>query len=62
MKLPERLASRKELRELYGRVNWAVRGIYQKEIGWYDGGGTGLNTLPPAYQAREIVRLAGGAD
>jgi alkyl sulfatase BDS1-like metallo-beta-lactamase superfamily hydrolase len=62
IKLPERLANRWHLAELYGRVDWSVRGIYQNEIGWYDGKGTHLNPLPTDYQAREIVQLAGGAD
>jgi len=62
IKLPERLAGRWHLAELYGRVDWSIRGMYQKKIGWYDGRGTSLNPLPPAYQAREMVKLAGGAD
>jgi alkyl sulfatase BDS1-like metallo-beta-lactamase superfamily hydrolase len=62
VKLPDRLAQREHLQEVYGRVDWSVRGIYQREIGWYDGRGTGLNPLPPKFQARELVALAGGAD
>ncbi|MBI9075508.1 MAG: alkyl/aryl-sulfatase [Desulfatibacillum sp.] len=62
VKLPEHLASRKHLQEAYGRVDWSVRGIYQGETGWYDGHGTGLSPLPPAYASRELVQLAGGAD
>ena len=60
--LPERLAKRWHLQELYGRVDWSVRGIYRKETGWYDGHGTGLNPLPPGHRAREMVQLAEGAD
>ncbi|UCB49762.1 MAG: alkyl/aryl-sulfatase [Deltaproteobacteria bacterium] len=62
IKLPEELAPMKQLEEGYGRVEWAVRGIYQGETGWYDGRGTHLNPLPPGYRARELVTLAGGAD
>jgi alkyl sulfatase BDS1-like metallo-beta-lactamase superfamily hydrolase len=43
-------------------VDWSVRGIYQGEIGWYDGHGTGLNPLPPEHLARELIKLTGGAD
>jgi alkyl sulfatase BDS1-like metallo-beta-lactamase superfamily hydrolase len=62
IKLPERLSNRWHLEELYGRVSWSIRGIYQKEIGWYDGKGTGLSPLPLEYRSRELIRLAGGAD
>ncbi len=62
IKLPDKLAQREHLREVYGRVDWSVRGIYQREIGWYDGRGTKLNPLPPAFRAREMVAIAGGSD
>ncbi|MGD8985350.1 MAG: alkyl/aryl-sulfatase [Desulfobacteraceae bacterium] len=62
IKLPEELAQTKQLEEGYGRVDWSVRGIYQGEVGWYDGRGTKLNPLPPGYRARELVALAEGAD
>lgn len=62
VRLPARLAQRERLQEVYGRVDWSVRGIYQGETGWYDGRGTTLNPLPPAFRARELVTLAGGAD
>jgi len=62
VKLPERLAKLPYLQELYGRVDWSVRGIYHGYLGWYDGEGTGLNPLPSSYRARELVELAGGAD
>lgn len=62
IKLPEELAKLPYLQELYGRVDWSVRGIYRNLTGWYDGHGTGLNPLPAQIRAREIVALAGGAD
>ena len=62
IKLPEELASKKQLEEGYGRIDWSVRGIYQGEKGWYDGRGTQLNPLAPGYRARELIALAGGAD
>ncbi len=62
IKLPPELASRFHLQELYGRVDWSVRGIYQGETGWYDGHGTGLAPLPPRFLARELIKIAGGAD
>jgi alkyl sulfatase BDS1-like metallo-beta-lactamase superfamily hydrolase len=62
VRLPDALAGLPFLQEVYGRVDWSVRGIYQGLTGWYDGRGTGLAPLPPAYRAREVVALAGGAD
>jgi len=62
VKLPADLAGKPRLRELYGRVDWSVRGIYQGLTGWYDGRGTGLAPLPPGHRAREIVNLCGGPD
>lgn len=62
VKLPEELSGLSYLREVYGRVDWSVRGIYQGTTGWYDGKGTKLNPLGPALLARELVALSGGAD
>ena len=62
VKLPENLAKLKYLKEYYGRVDWSVRGIYQGAIGWYDGNGANLIPLPSSYRAKELVKLAGGAD
>jgi alkyl sulfatase BDS1-like metallo-beta-lactamase superfamily hydrolase len=62
VKLPDELAELDYLQELYGRVDWSVRGIYAGLTGWYDGRGTGLSPLPPHIRAREIASLAGGAD
>ena len=62
IRLAPELAQREHLKELYGRVDWSVRGIYQELTGWYDGRGTGLNPLPVRYLSRELVLLAGGAD
>jgi alkyl sulfatase BDS1-like metallo-beta-lactamase superfamily hydrolase len=62
VKLPDELAELDYLQELYGRMDWSVRGIYAGLVGWYDGRGTDLSPLPPRIRAREIVLLAGGAD
>jgi alkyl sulfatase BDS1-like metallo-beta-lactamase superfamily hydrolase len=62
VRLPEDLAGLPYLREIYGRVDWSVRGIYRGLTGWYDGRGTGLAPLPPGHRARETVAIAGGAD
>ncbi len=62
IRLPAHLAGLPYLQELYGMLEWSIKGIYHGYIGWYDGYGTGLNPLPRAFRAREVVALAGGAD
>ena len=62
VKLPENLAQYRYLHQYYGRVDWSVRGIYQGSVGWYDGNGANLIPNPSSYKARELVKLAGGAD
>jgi len=62
VKLPANLAGYHYLQEYYGRVDWAVRGIYAGNRGWYSGDGGDLVPDPPSYKARELVLLAGGAD
>jgi len=62
VRLPPDLEGLDYLQEMYGRVDWSVRGIYREKTGWYDGRGTGLAPLPPAHLARELVGLAGGAN
>jgi alkyl sulfatase BDS1-like metallo-beta-lactamase superfamily hydrolase len=62
VKLPENLTQYRYLHPYYGRVDWSVRGIYQGSVGWYDGNGAHLIPDPPSYRARELVKLAGGAD
>ncbi len=62
IRLPDELSKLDYLHELYGRVDWSVRGIYQGIVGWYDGKGTKLSSLPRSTYARELVALSGGTD
>ncbi|MBN1663138.1 MAG: MBL fold metallo-hydrolase [Deltaproteobacteria bacterium] len=62
IRLPDQYARLPDLREGYGRVDWAVRGIYHCYTGWYDGRGAGLNPLPAAVFSRELIQLSGGVD
>jgi alkyl sulfatase BDS1-like metallo-beta-lactamase superfamily hydrolase len=59
---PKDLAELPQFKESYGTLVWSIRGIYQRETGWYDGRGSGLNPLPEKVKAQEIVQLAGGVD
>ncbi len=62
IRLPENFTRLPYLKEYYGRVDWAVRGIYHRYTGWYDGRGTNLNPLPSGHLPREIIKLSGGVD
>ena len=62
IKLPSHLAACPELRELYGKISWSVRGIYDGYLGWFDGNATSLDPLPHWERAGKIAELAGGPE
>jgi alkyl sulfatase BDS1-like metallo-beta-lactamase superfamily hydrolase len=58
IRLPEPLT----LGEAYGRVDWAVRAIWESYTGWFHQSSTlELYGAAPTLGAHEIVELAGGA-
>jgi len=60
--LPQALASKPHLQEVYGRVDWAVRAYAQSALGWLDGNPTSLARLSPKEEATRVIALAGGPD
>jgi alkyl sulfatase BDS1-like metallo-beta-lactamase superfamily hydrolase len=60
VRLPPRLAAKPYLQEYYGRVDWAVRAIFDGELGWFGGNATDLAPLAPAAHAERMAALAGG--
>jgi alkyl sulfatase BDS1-like metallo-beta-lactamase superfamily hydrolase len=62
VKLPPALAENPYLQEIYGGVEWTVRGIYADRVGWFDGNATNLLPLPAKDRAAKLVGLLGGAD
>lgn len=60
VKLPEHLASKPNLVEYYGRVDWAVRSIFDGYLGWFDGNPANLNRLTPKTEAENMTKLVGG--
>src|SRR5262245_29157199 len=62
VKLPPHLAENPYLQELYGGVEWTVRGIYADRVGWFDGNATSLFPLPAKDRAAKLVGLIGGPD
>lgn len=60
VKLPEELAKLPYLQPEYGRVDWAVNGIYRQYAGWYDMNPTHLNPGSPAKVHQALIEAAGG--
>jgi alkyl sulfatase BDS1-like metallo-beta-lactamase superfamily hydrolase len=48
------------LSEVFGKVSWSVRGIYDGYAGWFDLNPTTMFDLPPASVYPDLVKLAGG--
>ena len=51
-----------EIPQAFGRVSWAVRGIFDAYAGWFDENPSSMYKLPPSSIDSELVRLCGGAD
>lgn len=62
VKLPEHLASKPNLIEYYGRIDWSVRSIFNGYLGWFDGNPVNLNRLIPRTEAEKMAQMAGGED
>lgn len=60
IKLPEHLRNQDYLRNFYGNISWSVRAIFTGYLGWFDGNPTTLFSLPPAEEAKRMIKLAGG--
>lgn len=58
IKLPEALA----LPEIYGRVDWSVRGIYQGYAGWFDGNPSTMIGVKSERAYGDLIEMAGGVD
>jgi alkyl sulfatase BDS1-like metallo-beta-lactamase superfamily hydrolase len=61
VRLPENLARLPYLRERYGKVSWAVRGLFRQYTGWYSFNPTDLNPRPEPLRHRTLLRVCGGA-
>ncbi len=59
--LPPALQS-PDTNEVYGRIDWSVRGIYDGYIGWFDGNVSNVTATPPTAIYADLVEMAGGAD
>jgi len=51
-----------DLTQVFGKVSWSVRGIYDGYAGWYDGNPTSMYELSPSSVYPDLVKLAGGPE
>ena len=51
-----------DLTEIFGKVSWSVRGIYDGYAGWYDGNPTSMYEIPSASVYPDLVKMAGGPE
>jgi alkyl sulfatase BDS1-like metallo-beta-lactamase superfamily hydrolase len=49
-----------DLSEVFGKVSWSVRGIYDGYSGWFDMNPSTMYALPPSSVYPDVVKLAGG--
>ena len=51
-----------DLSEVFGKVSWSVRGIYDGYAGWFDMNLATMYALPPSSVYPDLVKLAGGPE
>jgi alkyl sulfatase BDS1-like metallo-beta-lactamase superfamily hydrolase len=54
-----KLPARYDLNEVFGKVSWSVRGIYDGYAGWYDLNPSTMYELAPSTIYPDLVKLAG---
>ena len=62
VKLPEELSRLPYLQQGYGKVEWAVNGIFRQYTGWYDLNPTNLRPAPRAMRDRALLEACGGPE
>ena len=60
IRLPGELAGSPVLAQTHGALEWAVRSVYARHMGWFDGTPGSLVPLPPRTLAWRLHELAGG--
>ena len=61
IQLPPSLAKETYNRDFYGTVNFNVKAVYQRYLGWFDANPANLYPLPPEEASRRYVEFMGGA-
>ncbi|WP_246052295.1 alkyl sulfatase dimerization domain-containing protein [Leptospira idonii] len=62
VKLPPHLSQSPYLQQIYGKVSWSVRSLFNGNLGWFSGDATDLHPLGRDETARLIIDLAGGRE
>jgi len=62
IQLPRSLAKEWFNRDFYGTVNFNVKAVYQRYLGWFDANPASLQPLPPVEASERYVEFMGGAD
>jgi len=57
-----KLPARYDLSEVFGKVSWSVRGIYDGYAGWFDTNPASMYEVPVSAVYPDLVKLAGGPD
>jgi alkyl sulfatase BDS1-like metallo-beta-lactamase superfamily hydrolase len=57
-----KLPARFNLSEVFGKVSWSVRGIYDGYAGWFDANPSTMYEVPPSSVYPDLVKLAGGPE
>lgn len=60
IRLPEEMARLAYLAPVYGRIEWAINGIYRQYTGWYDFNPSHLNPGSASAIHRALVEASGG--
>ena len=59
IQLPESLAKEWFNRDFYGTVNFNVKAVYQRYLGWFDANPASLHPLPPVEASKRYVEFMG---
>jgi alkyl sulfatase BDS1-like metallo-beta-lactamase superfamily hydrolase len=51
-----------DLSQVFGKVSWSVRGIYDGYAGWFDTNPSAMYEQPPSSVYPDLVKLAGGPE
>lgn len=57
-----KLPARFNLSEVFGKVSWSVRGIYDGYAGWFDANPSTMYEVPPSSIYPDLVKLSGGPE
>jgi len=58
--LPPKLAENPYLQQLYGTVEWSVKGVFSQYLGWFSGDPVELRPLNANARAQRMIDMVGG--